>query len=131
MPFLRRPTSRSRGQVDPYVLLVAEGRAHPKMETGLSETPYRSNRVSFCQFSLPTPRRMVSLGVDGIVPSVQELSMPDAGSLPLFDCPTCQAVYRVVEAEAGPETIDRDAPCRRCGGFLPVGEGNTSSNTFT
>ena len=45
--------------------------------------------------------------------------MPDAGSLPLFDCPTCQAVYRVVEAEAGPETIDRDAPCRRCGGFLP------------
>ena len=49
--------------------------------------------------------------------------MPDAGSLPLFDCPTCQAVYRVVEAEAGPETIDGDVPCRRCGGFLPGRKG--------
>jgi predicted Zn finger-like uncharacterized protein len=49
--------------------------------------------------------------------------MPNAGSLPLFDCPTCQAVYRVVEAEAGPETIDGDVPCRRCGGFLPGRKG--------
>ena len=45
--------------------------------------------------------------------------MPNVGSLPLFDCPTCQAVYRVVEAEAGPESSDDDVPCRRCGGFLP------------
>jgi predicted Zn finger-like uncharacterized protein len=45
--------------------------------------------------------------------------MPSDGALPLFDCPTCQAVYQVVEAEAGPETIDGDVPCRRCGEFLP------------
>jgi predicted Zn finger-like uncharacterized protein len=49
--------------------------------------------------------------------------MPNAGSVPLLDCPTCQAVYRVVEAESGPETIDGDVPCRRCGGFLPGRKG--------
>jgi hypothetical protein len=49
--------------------------------------------------------------------------MPNAGSLSLFDCPTCQPFYRVVEAEAGPETIDGDVPRRRCGGFLPGRKG--------
>jgi predicted Zn finger-like uncharacterized protein len=49
--------------------------------------------------------------------------MPNAGALPQFDCPTCQAVYRVVEAESGPETIGGDVPCRRCGGFLPGRKG--------
>jgi predicted Zn finger-like uncharacterized protein len=49
--------------------------------------------------------------------------MPNAGSLPPFDCPNCQAVYRVVEAESGPETIDGDVSCRRCGGFLPGRKG--------
>jgi predicted Zn finger-like uncharacterized protein len=45
--------------------------------------------------------------------------MTDVGSLPLFNCPNCEAIYRVVEAEAGPETIDGDVPCCRCGGYLP------------
>jgi predicted Zn finger-like uncharacterized protein len=36
--------------------------------------------------------------------------MPNAGALPLFDCPICQAVYRVVEAESGPQTMDGDVP---------------------
>jgi predicted Zn finger-like uncharacterized protein len=49
--------------------------------------------------------------------------MPSSGLLPLFDCPTCQAVYRVVEAESGPETIGGDVPCRRCGAFLPGRKG--------
>jgi predicted Zn finger-like uncharacterized protein len=49
--------------------------------------------------------------------------MPSAGALPRFDCPSCQAIYRVVEAEAGPESIDGDVPCRRCGGFLPGRKG--------
>ena len=49
--------------------------------------------------------------------------MPYAGSLPLFDCPIFQAVYRVIEAEAGPESSDDDVPCRRCGGFLPSRRG--------
>jgi predicted Zn finger-like uncharacterized protein len=49
--------------------------------------------------------------------------MPSAGALPRFDCPNCQAVYRVVEAEAGPESSDDDVPCRRCGGILPGRKG--------
>jgi predicted Zn finger-like uncharacterized protein len=49
--------------------------------------------------------------------------MTDVGSLPLFSCPSCEAIYRVVEAESGPETIDGDVPCRRCGGFLPGRKG--------
>jgi hypothetical protein len=56
------------------------------METGLSETARRS-KVSFCQPFLPALRRKVKLGMDGILPSVKELSMPNAGSLPLSDLP--------------------------------------------
>lgn len=49
--------------------------------------------------------------------------MPNAGSLPLFNCPNCEALYRVVEAEAGPEFADGDVPCRKCGEFLPGRKG--------
>ena len=44
--------------------------------------------------------------------------MPNDGSVPLFNCPSCEALYQVVEAEAGPESADRDVTCRKCGGFL-------------
>jgi predicted Zn finger-like uncharacterized protein len=44
--------------------------------------------------------------------------MPQAGTVPLFNCPSCEALYQVVEAEAGPETVHGDVPCRKCGGFL-------------
>ena len=49
--------------------------------------------------------------------------MLNAAAVPSFHCPNCQAVYRVVEAETGPETVDTDVPCRRCGGFLPGRKG--------
>lgn len=36
----------------------------------------------------------------------------------------CKALYQLVKAEAGPETIDRAVPCRCCGHLLPVCEGD-------
>jgi hypothetical protein len=36
-----------------------------------------------------------------------------------FNCPHCNALYHMVRAEAGPETIDSEIPCRACGGPLP------------
>ena len=35
-----------------------------------------------------------------------------------FDCPNCGAIYRVIRAAAGPETMDREITCRSCGGPL-------------
>ncbi len=40
-----------------------------------------------------------------------------------FDCPNCGAIYRVIRAEAGPETMDREISCRSCGGPLRGREG--------
>jgi hypothetical protein len=40
-----------------------------------------------------------------------------------FICPNCNALYRMVRQEAGPETIDRQITCRACGGPLPSREG--------
>ena len=40
-----------------------------------------------------------------------------------FTCPNCQALYHVVKAEAGPETIFQDVPCRVCGEPLVGREG--------
>src|SRR5271155_594708 len=41
-----------------------------------------------------------------------------------FNCPNCNALYQVVKAEAGPETVDREITCRACGGPLVGREGN-------
>ncbi len=43
---------------------------------------------------------------------------------PSFTCPHCQAIYQVVKAETGPETVDRAVPCRVCDGPLPGCDGN-------
>ncbi len=40
-----------------------------------------------------------------------------------FSCPHCGAAYEIVRAEAGPETVDREITCRRCGGPLHGREG--------
>ena len=40
-----------------------------------------------------------------------------------FTCPKCKALYQVVEAEAGPETTDREITCQICGGPLAGREG--------
>jgi hypothetical protein len=34
---------------------------------------------------------------------------------PFFKCPTCDALYQVVKAEAGPKTSDREIECLVCG----------------
>ena len=41
----------------------------------------------------------------------------------LFTCPHCNALYQVVEVEAGPETTDREIACRVCGAPLAGREG--------
>jgi predicted Zn finger-like uncharacterized protein len=62
---------------------------------------------------------MLRLQKSEFLQSARELSMPSDGPVPLFNCPSCEALYRVVEAEAGPESADGDVPCWKCGGFLP------------
>jgi predicted Zn finger-like uncharacterized protein len=41
-----------------------------------------------------------------------------------FNCPNCNALYRLIKAEAGPETTDREINCRACGAPLPGRDGN-------
>jgi predicted Zn finger-like uncharacterized protein len=40
-----------------------------------------------------------------------------------FRCPHCAAIYKVIRAEAGPETNDREVICLHCGAPLPAREG--------
>ena len=40
-----------------------------------------------------------------------------------FTCPNCDALYQVVKAEPGPETVDREIACRSCGGPLAGRDG--------
>jgi predicted Zn finger-like uncharacterized protein len=42
---------------------------------------------------------------------------------PHFKCPDCDALYQIVKAELGPETIEGEVACRICGGELPAREG--------
>jgi predicted Zn finger-like uncharacterized protein len=41
-----------------------------------------------------------------------------------FHCPKCNALYRVVEVEPGPDTVDREIKCRSCGAPLASRKGN-------
>ena len=41
-----------------------------------------------------------------------------------FNCPTCNALYRLVEVEPGPETVDREIKCCSCGASLASRNGN-------
>ena len=40
-----------------------------------------------------------------------------------FHCPNCNALYRVVEVEPGPETVEREINCRSCGSPLASRKG--------
>ena len=40
-----------------------------------------------------------------------------------FNCPNCDALYQVVRAEAGPETIDGELACLVCDGPLAARDG--------
>lgn len=48
--------------------------------------------------------------------------MPNIQSVK-FICPNCGALYRHVQAEAGPESGDREITCRSCGAPLQGREG--------
>jgi len=41
----------------------------------------------------------------------------------LFQCANCDALYQVVRAEVGPETVDREIICRACAAPMPSREG--------
>jgi hypothetical protein len=40
-----------------------------------------------------------------------------------FNCTKCNALYHLIKAEAGPETVDRDLNCQACGAPLPARDG--------
>ena len=40
-----------------------------------------------------------------------------------FKCPNCEANYKLVRAEAGPQSLDRQVTCRSCGAPFPGREG--------
>jgi predicted Zn finger-like uncharacterized protein len=44
-------------------------------------------------------------------------------AFPSFTCPNCGALYQLVKAEGGPETVDREVACWSCGASLPGMEG--------
>jgi predicted Zn finger-like uncharacterized protein len=50
--------------------------------------------------------------------------MPNPNAPPFFRCPNCNALYQVVRAKAGPETVDLEAACGICGGALVAREGH-------
>jgi hypothetical protein len=49
--------------------------------------------------------------------------MPDPNSTPLFRCSGCFALYQVMKAEAGPETVDLKVACKICSAPFPAREG--------
>jgi len=40
-----------------------------------------------------------------------------------YRCPTCDGQYKLVRAEAGPDSSNRQIECRYCGGPLPGRDG--------
>lgn len=64
--------------------------------------------------------------MSGDVPTAQKMersvSPVIATDRTLFTCPNCNALYQVVQQEAGPETIDREVTCRACDGPFPARE---------
>ena len=49
--------------------------------------------------------------------------MPDPNAVPLFRCKSCFALYQIVKAPAGLETVDRKIACRVCNESLAAREG--------
>jgi hypothetical protein len=49
--------------------------------------------------------------------------MPDPNAVPLFRRKSCFALYQIVKAPAGPETVDLGIACRVCSGPLAAREG--------
>jgi len=40
-----------------------------------------------------------------------------------FTCPHCDALYQIVQCEAGPESVNREVACRSCGAPMPGRDG--------
>ena len=40
-----------------------------------------------------------------------------------FNCTNCNALYHLIQVEAGPETVDRNLNCQACGAPLPARDG--------
>ena len=49
--------------------------------------------------------------------------MPSPNPPPFFRCPSCTALYQVVKAEAGPETVALEIACSVCSRPLVAREG--------
>jgi DNA-directed RNA polymerase subunit RPC12/RpoP len=49
--------------------------------------------------------------------------MTDQPPVTHYECPNCQAQYRLVRVEAAPDTPYREITCRSCGAPLPAREG--------
>jgi hypothetical protein len=49
--------------------------------------------------------------------------MPSPNPPPFFRCPSCNALYQVVKAEAGPETVALEIACSVCSRPLVAREG--------
>jgi hypothetical protein len=48
----------------------------------------------------------------------------------LLRCENCNAAYRVIKVDAGPETVDRQVACCVCSASLPGRDGNTVLKYF-
>jgi hypothetical protein len=48
----------------------------------------------------------------------------------IVHCPSCDALYHVVKAEAGPETVNQPIACRVCDGPFPSREKNVILKYF-
>ena len=80
--------------------------------------PSQCARVTRCGASLPS--RITSITV---ATGAQLWPGGRPPSFKSFTCPNCQALYHIVEVEAGPETNDREPTCRACGGPLAGRDG--------
>lgn len=40
-----------------------------------------------------------------------------------FHCPNCDALYQLIQTEAGPETVDQRIACRVCDSPFPARDG--------
>jgi hypothetical protein len=57
--------------------------------------------------------------------------MPNPNKSPLFRCPNCNALYQVVRAKVGPETVDLKTACCICSGPLVTREGGSLSQILS
>ena len=44
-------------------------------------------------------------------------------NVPFFKCPNCDALYQIVQVEAGQKSADREITCSACGGPIPGRDG--------